>query len=106
MPFSSKSFRVSVQRSIPFSIFSNLIDFNRKSPEEILYQDFKTFTVGQYEFGVAQLSAMSREELETVHGKLKLSTAVQVGERNIKVSEIIAAHKIPAIRFGISTFFS
>ena len=46
-------------------------DFNRKSPEEILYQDFKTFTVGQYEFGVAQLSAMSREELETVHGKLK-----------------------------------
>lgn len=46
-------------------------DFNHKTPEEILYQDFKTFTVDQYEFGVAQLSAMSKEELETVGEKLK-----------------------------------
>ena len=46
-------------------------DFNRKSPEEIFYQDFKTFTIDQYEFGVAQLSAMSKEELETVREKLK-----------------------------------
>lgn len=46
-------------------------DFNRKSPEEIFYQDFKTFTAGEYEFGVAQLSAMSRESLESVQEKLK-----------------------------------
>lgn len=46
-------------------------DFNRKSAEEIFYQDFKTFTVKEYNFGVAQLSAMSREELETVRMKLK-----------------------------------
>ena len=46
-------------------------DFNRKTPEEIFYQDFKTFTIGKYEFGVAQLSAMSKEELETVRIKLK-----------------------------------
>ena len=46
-------------------------DFNRKTPEEILNQDFKKFTMGKYEFGVAQLSAMSKEELETVHMKLK-----------------------------------
>ena len=46
-------------------------DFNRKTPEEIFNQDFKKFTIGTYEFGVAQLSAMSREELETVRVKLK-----------------------------------
>ena len=43
----------------------------RKTPEEIFYQDFKTFTIGAYDFGVAQLSAMSKEELETVRDKLK-----------------------------------
>lgn len=46
-------------------------DFMRKTPEEIFYQDFKTFTIGAYDFGVAQLSAMSKEELETVRDKLK-----------------------------------
>ena len=46
-------------------------DFNRKTPEEIFYQDFKTFSSDNYEFGVAQLSAMSKEELDTVRGKLK-----------------------------------
>lgn len=46
-------------------------DFNRKTPKEIFSQDFKTFHANQYEFGVAQLSAMSKEELETVQEKLK-----------------------------------
>lgn len=46
-------------------------DFNRKTPQEIFSQDFKTFHADQYEFGVAQLSAMSKEELETVQEKLK-----------------------------------
>ena len=46
-------------------------DFNRKTPEEIFNQDFKKFTIGKYEFGVAQLSAMSKEELDTVRMKLK-----------------------------------
>lgn len=46
-------------------------DFNRKTPEEIFYQDFKTFTAAEYRFGVAQLSAMSKEVLDTVRGKLK-----------------------------------
>lgn len=46
-------------------------DFNRKTPEEIFYQDFKKFSAGEYNFGVAQLSAMSREELESVRERLK-----------------------------------
>ena len=35
-----------------------------------------------------------------------LSTAVQVGERNMSVSEMMAAQSRPAIFFGISTPFS
>ncbi|MEG1946639.1 MAG: putative manganese-dependent inorganic diphosphatase [Lachnospiraceae bacterium] len=45
-------------------------DFKSKSPEEIFYQDFKTFSVSKKEFGVGQLSAMSQEELEEVKEKL------------------------------------
>lgn len=45
-------------------------DFNLKSPEEIFYQDFKTFNVGDYNFGVAQISAMGKNELEPVRQKL------------------------------------
>ena len=45
-------------------------DFKSKSAEEIFYQDFKTFSVAEMEFGVAQLSAMSVEELEEVKAKL------------------------------------
>lgn len=46
-------------------------DFNTKTPEEIFNQDFKTFASDKYKFGVAQLSAMSREELDNVRKKLK-----------------------------------
>lgn len=58
-------------------------DFNRKTPEEIFYQDFKTFTIGEYDFGVAQLSAMSREELETVKEKLKGYIETVLTERKL-----------------------
>lgn len=45
-------------------------DFKAKSPEEIFYQDFKTFFVTELEFGVGQISAMSQEELGEVKQKL------------------------------------
>lgn len=45
-------------------------NFKAKSPEELLYQDFKTFLAEEKEFGVAQLSAMSEEELQEVKEKL------------------------------------
>jgi len=41
-------------------------DFRNKSTEEIFYQDFKIFHSGDYDFGVSQVSAMSREELDNV----------------------------------------
>ena len=45
-------------------------DFGSKTPEEIFYQDFKTFSQEGVEFGVGQLSAMTQEELEQVRDKL------------------------------------
>jgi manganese-dependent inorganic pyrophosphatase len=45
-------------------------DFKSKSPEEIFYQDFKTFFAADMEFGVGQISAMSQEELDDVEEKL------------------------------------
>ncbi len=50
-----------------FAAGSNLIS---KSPEEIFYQDFKKFTVGDLTFGVGQINAMNREELEAIKEKL------------------------------------
>ena len=47
-------------------------DFGSKTPEEIFYQDFKTFSQDGVEFGVGQLSAMTQEELEQVRDKIEM----------------------------------
>lgn len=41
-------------------------NFKSKTTEEICYQDFKTFAAGETAFGVSQISAMSREELDEI----------------------------------------
>lgn len=45
-------------------------DFEAKTPGEIIYQDFKTFSQEGTDFGVGQISAMSQNELEQVKKKL------------------------------------
>lgn len=45
-------------------------NFQSKTTEEICYQDFKTFTAGEVLFGVSQISAMSREELDEVKARV------------------------------------
>ncbi len=46
-------------------------DFKNKTTEEIFYQDFKIFHTEDCEFGVAQISAMSSEELDKLGEELK-----------------------------------
>jgi manganese-dependent inorganic pyrophosphatase len=46
-------------------------DFKDKTTEEIFYQDFKVFHTDDCDFGVAQISAMSREELDKVGEQLE-----------------------------------
>ncbi|MDE6568031.1 MAG: putative manganese-dependent inorganic diphosphatase [Lachnospiraceae bacterium] len=50
-----------------FAAGSNLLS---KSPEEIFYQDFKKFVVGEVVFGVGQITSMSQNELESIKDKL------------------------------------
>ena len=45
-------------------------DLKTKTPEEIFYQDFKTFNIDETEFGVGQISSMNEEELENLKKKL------------------------------------
>lgn len=45
-------------------------DLKGKSDEEIFYQDFKKFNVGQNSFGIGQISSMNKEELETIKSRI------------------------------------
>lgn len=45
-------------------------DFGSKEAEEIFYQDFKIFHADDVNFGVAQISAVSREELQGVKERI------------------------------------
>ncbi|MDO4522241.1 MAG: putative manganese-dependent inorganic diphosphatase [Eubacteriales bacterium] len=45
-------------------------DLNSKTAEQIFYQDFKKFTQGKINFGVAQISSMTEGELENAKEKL------------------------------------
>ncbi len=51
-----------------FKAGSNL---KAKKPEEIFYQDFKTFSINDVSFGVGQINAMTREELAEIKEALK-----------------------------------
>ena len=45
-------------------------NFANKTEEEILNQDFKIFYASEYSFGVSQVSAMSRQELDRVQERI------------------------------------
>ena len=60
-------------------------DFKSKSPEEIFYQDFKTFFAEDKEFGVGQISAMSQEELMDVKEKLLPYLNTVLNERKLNM---------------------
>lgn len=61
--------------SYAMEMFAAGSDLVGKSPEEIFYQDFKTFHVGDTTFGVGQISSMNQQELtklqDEIHQYLK-----------------------------------
>ena len=61
--------------SYAMEMFAAGSDLVGKSPEEIFYQDFKTFHVGGTTFGVGQISSMNQQELtklqDEIHQYLK-----------------------------------
>lgn len=58
-------------------------DFKNKTTEEIFYQDFKVFHTEDCEFGVAQISAMSREELDKLGEQLRPFMTQVLGEKKL-----------------------
>lgn len=65
------------------SMFQAGSDFKNKTTEELFYQDFKIFHVGEVNFGVSQISALSREELDKVAEQLKPFVNQVLGEKKI-----------------------
>ena len=58
-------------------------DFWNKTTDEIFYQDFKIFHTDNCDFGVAQISAMSREELDKVGEQLRPFMIQVLGEKKL-----------------------
>lgn len=58
-------------------------DFKNKTTEEIFYQDFKVFHTDDCDFGVAQISAMSREELDRIGEQLRPFMSQVLGEKKL-----------------------
>ena len=51
-------------------MFSAGSDLSNKQADEIFYQDFKKFTVGEISFGVGQINSMNSDELQALKEKL------------------------------------
>ena len=60
-------------------------DFKNKTTEEIFYQDFKIFHTEDCDFGVAQISAMSGEELEQIGEQLRPFLPQGLGEKRLNM---------------------
>lgn len=58
-------------------------DFKNKTTEEIFYQDFKVFHTEGCDFGVAQISAMSSEELDKLGEQLRPFMNQVLGEKKL-----------------------
>lgn len=58
-------------------------DFKNKTTDEIFYQDFKIFHTDDCDFGVAQISAMSAEELDKVGEDLRPFMVQVLGDKKI-----------------------
>lgn len=76
-------------------------DFGSKTPEEIFYQDFKTFSQNGVDFGVGQISAMIQDELEQVKDKLLPYLEQAMNERKIEMVFVMLTNIIEETTFLI-----
>ncbi len=56
-----------------------------KSPEEIFYQDFKTFELGDLKLGVGQINSMTADELNTIKDKMRLYLKKALPEHGLEM---------------------
>ena len=65
-----------------FKAGSNL---KAKEPEEIFYQDFKTFSMNDVSFGVGQINAMTREELAEIKERIQPYMEAFLGKMSVNM---------------------
>ena len=70
---------------LALAMFEAGSDFSEKTEEEILNQDFKIFHAGDIDFGVAQISAMGRQELDKVQKRIEPKLERMLGEKQIQM---------------------
>ena len=68
-----------------YNMFEAGSDFEQKSDEEILNQDFKIFYSMDISFGVAQVSAMGEPELARVRKRVEPKLPVMCGEKKVSM---------------------
>ncbi|HCT91817.1 MAG TPA: inorganic diphosphatase [Lachnospiraceae bacterium] len=60
-------------------------DLKSKTAEEIFYQDFKKFIVGEMTFGVGQISSMAVDELKMIKERLEPNMEQECGKHGIQM---------------------
>lgn len=70
---------------LALAMFQAGSNFDNKTEEEILNQDFKIFHAGEVSFGVAQISAMGRTELDKVQERIEPKLEQMMGEKQIQM---------------------
>lgn len=70
---------------LALAMFEAGSDFGNRTEEDILNQDFKIFHAGEVNFGVAQVSAMSRQELDKVQKRIEPKLELMMAEKNIQM---------------------
>lgn len=74
---------------LALSMFEAGSNFNNKTEEEILNQDFKIFCSGDINFGVVQISAMGRTELDKVQKRVEPKLEWMLGEKKLDMLYIM-----------------
>ncbi len=64
-------------------------DFSSKTTEEIFYQDFKVFTLDDMAFGVSQVSAVSRKQLNSIKEGLRDYMNTVIGEKSLNMAFVM-----------------
>lgn len=79
-------------------------DFDNKTEEEILNQDFKIFYMSDLSFGVSQVSAMGQPALDRVRERVEKKLAAMCGEKGVQMMYVmltdIMTEKTTLIYYG------
>lgn len=74
---------------LALSMFEAASDFKGRTTEELFYQDFKTFTVGESDIGVSQISAVSDKQLSEIAPAISEYLTDVLVKRNLHIVYVL-----------------